>query len=67
MLKTEPRRASLAYRADVQMIFQDPFGSLNPVHTIGYHLERPLRIHGKARRRRTRQEQVARAAGRRSG
>jgi peptide/nickel transport system ATP-binding protein len=33
------------YRAEVQMIFQDPFGSLNPVHTIGYHLERPLRLH----------------------
>jgi peptide/nickel transport system ATP-binding protein len=32
----------------VQMIFQDPFGSLNPVHTIGHHLERPLLIHGKA-------------------
>ena len=27
------------------MIFQDPFGSLNPVHTIGYHIERPLLIH----------------------
>ena len=24
------------------MIFQDPFGSLNPVHTIGHHLDRPL-------------------------
>ena len=27
------------------MIFQDPFGSLNPVKTIAHHLERPLRIH----------------------
>jgi len=44
VLKTEPS-ASLAYRSDVQMIFQDPFGSLNPVHTIGYHIERPLLIH----------------------
>jgi peptide/nickel transport system ATP-binding protein len=33
------------YRADVQMIFQDPFGSLNPTQSIGYHLERPLRLH----------------------
>lgn len=33
------------YRAQVQMIFQDPFGSLNPTQTIGYHLERPLRLH----------------------
>ena len=27
------------------MIFQDPFASLNPVHSIGYHLMRPLHIH----------------------
>ncbi|HEY0734084.1 MAG TPA: ABC transporter ATP-binding protein [Herpetosiphonaceae bacterium] len=56
VLKSEPRRASLSYRNDVQMIFQDPFGSLNPVHTIGYHIERPLLIHrqvqGKAMRER---------------
>jgi len=38
-------KALQAYRADVQMIFQDPFGSLNPTQSIGYHLERPLRIH----------------------
>ncbi|WP_375452042.1 ABC transporter ATP-binding protein [uncultured Devosia sp.] len=34
-----------AYRGAVQMVFQDPFSSLNPVHTIRYHLERPLRLH----------------------
>lgn len=33
------------YAREVQMIFQDPFGSLNPVHTIRHHLTRPLRIH----------------------
>jgi peptide/nickel transport system ATP-binding protein len=49
VLRDEPRQASLAYRGAVQMIFQDPFGSLNPVHTIGHHLERPLLIHHKAR------------------
>ncbi len=36
------------FRRKVQMIFQDPFASLNPVHTIGYHLARPLAIHGLA-------------------
>jgi peptide/nickel transport system ATP-binding protein len=42
----ERRRGDLLrYRAQVQMIFQDPFGSLNPVKTIRYHLTRPLRIH----------------------
>jgi peptide/nickel transport system ATP-binding protein len=39
------RRQLLRYRAQVQMIFQDPFGSLNPVKTIRHHVERPLRIH----------------------
>jgi peptide/nickel transport system ATP-binding protein len=48
VLHQEPRQASLAYRRAVQMIFQDPFGSLNPVQTIGHHLERPLLIHRKA-------------------
>lgn len=35
------------YRQQVQMIFQDPYGSLNPVHTIFHHLARPLKIHKK--------------------
>lgn len=48
ILKTEPNGASRAYRSDVQMIFQDPFGSLNPTKPIGYHLERPIEIHKKA-------------------
>jgi peptide/nickel transport system ATP-binding protein len=29
----------------IQMIFQDPFGSLNPVHTIRHQMYRPIRIH----------------------
>ncbi|SMQ60436.1 oligopeptide/dipeptide ABC transporter, ATP-binding protein, C-terminal domain-containing protein [Devosia lucknowensis] len=33
------------YRSQVQMVFQDPFGSLNPTQSIGYHLERPIRLH----------------------
>ena len=27
------------------MIFQDPFASLNPLHTVRYHLERALHVH----------------------
>ncbi len=34
------------YRRHVQLIFQDPFASLNPVHSVRYHLARPLRIFG---------------------
>lgn len=33
------------YRSTVQMVFQDPFASLNPYHTIGHHLARPVRLH----------------------
>jgi peptide/nickel transport system ATP-binding protein len=36
------------YAKEVQMIFQDPFGSLNPVHTIRHHLARPIRLHSSS-------------------
>ncbi|HEU5107205.1 MAG TPA: ABC transporter ATP-binding protein [Micromonosporaceae bacterium] len=39
-----------AYVRRVQLIFQDPFASLNPVHTVRYHLTRSLRVHGNAGR-----------------
>jgi ABC-type glutathione transport system ATPase component len=32
------------YRQTVRMVFQDPFASLNPAHTIRHHIERPLRL-----------------------
>ena len=38
-------RALDSYRHQVQMVFQDPFASLNPFHSIAHHLERPLKIH----------------------
>jgi peptide/nickel transport system ATP-binding protein len=33
------------YKSQVQLVFQDPFSSLNPTHTVGYHLSRPVRLH----------------------
>jgi peptide/nickel transport system ATP-binding protein len=39
------RRAFRQYKSEVQLVFQDPFSSLNPVHTVGYHLGRPVRLH----------------------
>ena len=46
------------YRRHVQLILQDPFSSLNPVHDVRYHLARALRIHGYARSRAQETEQV---------
>ncbi|MCD9463886.1 ABC transporter ATP-binding protein [Photobacterium phosphoreum] len=37
----------MEYRRGVQMVWQDPFGSLNPTHTIFHHIARPLLIHNK--------------------
>lgn len=34
------------YRKDVQMVLQDPYLSLNPKKTIGWHLEEPLSVLG---------------------
>jgi peptide/nickel transport system ATP-binding protein len=34
-----------SYAAKVQMVFQDPFASLNPVHRVRHQLVRPLEIH----------------------
>ena len=41
----ESRDVPLQYRKDVQMVFQDPFGSLNSIHTVYHHLSRPLFRH----------------------
>jgi peptide/nickel transport system ATP-binding protein len=36
------RRGGLRdYHHDVQMVFQDPYGALNPLHTVAYTLTRP--------------------------
>jgi peptide/nickel transport system ATP-binding protein len=46
--KPAPRGRPRSYAAQVQMVFQDPFASLNPVHRIRHHLRRPLQIHHMA-------------------
>jgi oligopeptide/dipeptide ABC transporter ATP-binding protein len=38
-------KALRALRARMQMVFQDPWGALNPRHTIGRLLEEPLLLH----------------------
>ncbi len=42
------QRELLPFRKNMQMIFQDPFESLNSRHTVGYILEEPFVIHRSA-------------------
>jgi peptide/nickel transport system ATP-binding protein len=44
-VKGKPR----SYYSDVQLIFQDPFGSLNPLHRVRYNLERAVKLHHAVR------------------
>ena len=48
--KKMSRKELLVFHRKVQMIFQDPFASLNPLQSIKYILVRPLKIHGLANR-----------------
>jgi oligopeptide/dipeptide ABC transporter ATP-binding protein len=59
--KIRSRRDLLAYRGQVPMVFQDPFSSLNPVHTIGYTLDRGLKLHRPSVSRAEREAEAARA------
>lgn len=48
------------YRKDVQMVFQDPFSSLNPAFTVNHHLSRPLQLHGQGKPKAERDEDIMR-------
>src|SRR4051795_7314479 len=39
------KRQMLPLRKEIQMIFQDPYSSLNPRHTVGTIIGIPLRVH----------------------
>jgi glutathione transport system ATP-binding protein len=55
-IDTLPDSRLQAIRRDIQFIFQDPYASLDPRHTIGYSIMEPLRVHnlldGEAAQRR---------------
>jgi peptide/nickel transport system ATP-binding protein len=40
------KRGRRGYARNVQLVLQDPFSSLNPVHDVRYHLARPLQVQG---------------------
>ena len=54
-----------AMRRDMQMIFQDPYGSLNPRHTVGTIVARPLEVFniGTAEQRRQRVSDLLKRVG----
>jgi peptide/nickel transport system ATP-binding protein len=46
---TLKRRGLRELRKDVQMVFQDPYSALNPLHTVEYALTRPVRNYTRLR------------------
>ena len=43
-------KARREYTRQVHLVLQDPFSSLNAVHSVRYHLERPLKLHRRTSR-----------------
>jgi ABC-type oligopeptide transport system ATPase subunit len=52
------RSAMRPYRSDIQMIFQDPYSSLNPRMSVGQIVEEPLKIHTRQNPRERRERVV---------
>ncbi len=42
---TGPVKNRRSYTRAVQLVLQDPFSALNPIHDVSYHLTRPLKVH----------------------
>ncbi|HYF29737.1 MAG TPA: ABC transporter ATP-binding protein [Chitinophagaceae bacterium] len=57
-LATLEGRQLKSMRKDIQIIFQDPYSSLNPRITIGDAIAEPLKVHGLVETRQQRRDQV---------
>lgn len=57
-LATLKGRRLKSLRKDIQIIFQDPYSSLNPRITIGHAIAEPLRVHGLADSKSERRDRV---------
>nr|ACL11840.1 putative peptide/nickel/opine uptake family ABC transporter [Arthrobacter globiformis] len=65
-MRIRGRRDALGYRSAVQLVFQDPFSSLNPAHRVQHFLERPIVLHRRELRgaaRRAEMESVIESVG----
>ena len=62
-LTTLPEKKLRAMRRRMQVIFQDPYSSLNPRMTVGQILEEPLKVHGLIADRKARTARVQELLG----
>jgi oligopeptide transport system ATP-binding protein len=62
-ITAEPQRGLIPFRRRMQMIFQDPYASLNPRMTVGDTLAEPLEIHGIVKTAAERRQRVAALLG----
>lgn len=53
-----PRKQLMPYRSKIQMIFQDPYSSLNPRMTVGQMVEDPMKLHMSELSREDRKKRV---------
>lgn len=57
-LTAKKREELRSLRKDIQIIFQDPYSSLNPRLTIGSAIAEPLQVHGLVSREKERKDKV---------